>query len=115
MQIDITCRNKYKISDVLRDYIDEKLPKLERFSLKIETAHVILKQEKMNSTCEIVLTGKDLRLTAIETTTAMQASFDAALGNVMQQLDRFHEKIKHHRHDKSKIKTQAAQDNEDEF
>lgn len=110
MQVDISGRHKFKISDMLKDYVDEKMPKLERFSLKIETVHVIFEQEKVNATCEIVLLGKNLRLTACETTTAMQASFDAALGNLMHQLERHHEKIKQHRHDKIHLESKADED-----
>ena len=113
MQIDISTRHKFKVSEVLRAYIDEKLPKLERFSLKIDMVHVVLQQEKVNQTCEIVLQGKNLRLTAVETTSAMQASFDAALGNLMLQLERHHEKLKHHRHDKIQVESQNTY--EDEF
>ena len=113
MQVDISGRHKFKITDVLKDYVDEKMPKLERFSLKIETAHVVFEQEKVNQTCEIVLLGKDIRLTACETTTAMQASFDAALGNLMHQLERHHDKIKNHRHEKIRIEGQSPAD-EDE-
>lgn len=113
MQIDISGRHKFKVSDMLRDYVEEKMPKLEKFSLKIETAHVVFEQEKVNQTCEIVLLGKNLRLTACETTTAMQASFDAALSNLVHQLERHHDKIKQHRHEKIHIESQALTD-EDE-
>ena len=113
MQIDISGRHTYKVSDMLKSYVLEKMPKLERFSLKMETAHVIFEQEKVNQTCEIVLLGKNLRLTACETTTAMQASFDAALSNLMHQLERRHDKIKDHHHEKIQIESQTAAD-EDE-
>ena len=114
MQIDISGRHKFKVSDMLRDYVAEKMPKLERFSLKIETAHVVFEAEKVNQTCEIVLLGKNIRLTACETTTAMQASFDAALGNLMHQLERHHEKIKQHRHEKIRLESAANNNDEDE-
>ncbi|MBP9732853.1 MAG: ribosome-associated translation inhibitor RaiA [Candidatus Omnitrophica bacterium] len=112
MQIDISGRHKFTVTDMLRDYVDEKMPKLDRFALKIETAHVIFEAEKVNQTCEIVLLGKNLRLTACETTTAMQASFDAALGNLMHQLERYHEKLKQHRHER--IQVESVTPDEDE-
>jgi putative sigma-54 modulation protein len=112
MQIDISGRHKFKVSDMLRQYVEEKMPKLERFSLKIESAHVVFEQEKMNETCEIVLLGKGLRLTACETTTAMQASFDAALGNLMHQLERHHEKIKQHRHERIQVESTLPDEDE---
>jgi putative sigma-54 modulation protein len=112
MQIDISARHKFKVSDMLRSYVLEKTPKLERFSLKVESVHVVFEQEKMNETCEIVLLGKNLRLTACETTTAMQASFDAALGNLMHQLERHHEKIKQHRHERIQVESTLPDEDE---
>lgn len=112
MQIDISGRHKFTVSDMLRDYVEEKMPKLDRFSLKIETAHVIFEAEKVNQTCEIVLLGKNLRLTACETTTAMQASFDAALGNIMHQLERYHDKLKQHRHERIQVESAAPDEDE---
>ncbi len=112
MQIDISARHKFKVSDMLRAYVLEKMPKLERFSLKVESAHVVFEQEKMNETCEIVLLGKNMRLTACETTTAMQASFDAALGNLMHQLERHHEKIKQHRHERIQVESTLPDEDE---
>lgn len=107
MKIDISGRHHYVISDMLRDYTHEKMDKLDRYSLNIESAHVVFEQEKVNHSCEIVLLGKNLRLTASETTTAMQASLDAAVKHVQDQLRRHHDRIKHHRHEKIQIDNYA--------
>ncbi len=112
MKIDISSRHNYKITDVLRSYVEEKLPKIERYSLKVESIHVVFEPEKINQTCEMVLLGKGIRLTACETTTAMQASFDAALSNLMHQLERHHEKIKQHRHERIHIESQTTDEDE---
>lgn len=112
MQMDISGRHKFQVSDMLRGYVEEKMPKLERFGLKVESAHVIFEAEKVNQTCEIVLLGKNLRLTACETTTAMQASFDAALGNLMHQLERYHDKLKQHRHERINVEASAPDEDE---
>jgi ribosomal subunit interface protein len=112
MKIDISGRHHYKISEVLQGYVEAKLPKLDKFSLKVETIRVIFEPEKTNQTCEMVLTGKNLRLTACETTTAMQASFDAALSNLEHQLERHHEKIKQHRHERIHIESQTTDEDE---
>jgi len=100
MKIDIIGRDRFQVSEMLRGYTLGKLAKLERYALKVETAHVIYRSEKINQTCEIILQGKNLRLTAKETTTAAQASLDKAVMKLQHQLQRYHDKIKHHSREK---------------
>jgi putative sigma-54 modulation protein len=107
MKIDISGRHHFAVSDMLREYALEKMDKLDRYSLNIESAHVVFEQEKVNQTCEIVLSGKHLRLTAKETTKAMQASLDAAVKHLQDQLRRHHDRIKQHRHEKIRIDSYA--------
>jgi ribosomal subunit interface protein len=99
MQVDISGRH-FHVSDGLRDHALAKIPKLEKYSLKIETAHIIFQVQKRTHICEIILAGKELRLTAVEKTGDIYASFDAALTNIQNQLARFHEKLKSHRQKK---------------
>lgn len=100
MNIDISGRHTFTVSDMLKEYIQDKISKLDKYSLKIEVAHIVFDVEKLNHSCEIVIIAKNIRMTAVETTTAAQASFDAALHNVENQLRRYHDKIKDHRSQK---------------
>ena len=111
MNIDITGRH-YQVSDMLKQYTQDKMDRLDKYSLKIESAHVIFKSEKVNQTCELVLLGKNLRLTATETTKAMQASLDAAVSNLENQLRRYHEKIKKRPHDKIPLNPEPLAESE---
>ena len=96
MDIDISGRH-FKLTPGLRDHVIQKLHKLEKYSLKIEAAHVILEVQKINQVCEIVLLGKNIRMTATEESTDLYASSDAAVANLQKQLARYHEKVTNHR------------------
>ena len=113
MKIDISGRHRYEVSDMLKDYVHEKISRLDKYTLKLEALHVIFKSEKVNQTCELVLLGKNLRLTATAATKAMQASFDAAVSNLENQLARYHEKIKHHPHQKIDVNPEVTPESED--
>lgn len=102
MNIDIVGRH-CQVQDALKTYVQEKMDKLDKFSLKVELCHIVFKTEKVNQICEIILLGKNLRLTAIETTKAMQVSFDAAASNIQNQLRRYHDKIKDRSHEKIQL------------
>ncbi len=112
MNIDISGRNPYSVPDSLKGYVLEKMQKIDKYSLKIESAHLVFSDEKLNKTVEIILAGKNLRLTATETDRIMQPAFDAALSNMQNQLRKFHDKVKDHRNIKIKI---ANESDEDEF
>ncbi|MBF0253505.1 MAG: ribosome-associated translation inhibitor RaiA [Candidatus Omnitrophica bacterium] len=94
MEIDISGRHTFEVSEMLRAYTLEKMTKLDKYSLKMESAHVVFHAEKINETCEIVLLGKNLRISAKETTRNMQASLDAAVHKLQKQLERYHDRIK---------------------
>lgn len=96
MDVDITGRH-FDVSDGLRDHALKKITKLDKYSLKIEAAHVIFEVQKISHICEIVLRGKNLRMTSVQNTSDMYTSFDAAVTNLQKQLSRYHERIKDYR------------------
>ena len=96
MDIDISGRH-LDLTEGLRDHVLQKMHKLDKFSLKIVSAHVVFEVQRADQTCEIILTGKNIRMTAVEKTSDMYASFDAAVASIQKQLARYHEKIKDHR------------------
>jgi putative sigma-54 modulation protein len=96
MEIDITTRH-FDVTPGLRDHVLGKIGKLDKFTLKIVACHVVFDVQRFRQVCEIVLLGKNLRLTAREETSDLYASLDAAVANLQKQLARYHEKIKRHR------------------
>ena len=96
MEIDITGRH-FQITGSLREYIHSKVSKLDKYSLKIESAHVVLWVEKFRHLAEITLRGKGLRLTAKEQEADMYAAFDRCLGVAQLQMGRQHDRVKDHK------------------
>ena len=96
MEIDISGRH-FHVTEALRDHIAEKVQKLDKYSLKIETVHVVLEVQKFHHSAEITIAGKNLRLTAKEESADMYAAFDSSLGNIQLQLGRQHDRVKDHK------------------
>ncbi|MEI8345193.1 MAG: ribosome-associated translation inhibitor RaiA [Candidatus Omnitrophota bacterium] len=96
MQVDITARH-FDVTEALKTYIGDKVAKVEKYSLKVETVHVVLEVQKFYHIAEISVCGKNLRLTARDESTDMYAAFDKCLGNLELQLRRQHDRVKDHK------------------
>ena len=96
MKIDISGRH-FKVTGPLQDYIDSKVQKLDKYSLKIESAHVVLEVQKFRYIAEITLRGKDLRLVAKDEDGEMYAAFDRCFGRAQLQLSRKHDRRRDHK------------------
>jgi putative sigma-54 modulation protein len=96
MEIDVTGRH-FHVSQSLKDYAIEKVKKLDKYSLKIEHAHIIFEVQKFIHIAEITLRGKNMRMTAKEESADMYAAFDNCFGNIQLQMRRKHDKARDHR------------------
>ncbi len=96
MEIDISGRH-FQVAEALKDTITEKIEKLDKYRLKLESVHVILSVEKFRHIAEVTLLGKQLRFTAKEESVDMYAAFDKCFGNIQLQLRRKHDKVKDHK------------------
>ena len=96
MKIDISARH-FHVSEALKDYITEKIQKLAKYALKIETVHVVLEVQKFHQISEIAAAGKNLRFTAKEESADMYAAFDKSLGIIQLRLGRQHDRVKDHK------------------
>ena len=96
MEIDISARH-FHVTEALKDHVTEKVKKLDKYSLKLESVHVVLEVQKFFHMAEIVLRGKNLRVTAKGESTDMYAAFDKTFGNIQLQLGKLHEKRKDHK------------------
>lgn len=95
MEIDIAGRH-FHVTEPLKQYIVEKIEKLEKYKLKLETVHVVLDVQKFHHVCEIVALGKSLRLTAKEESIDMYAAFDKTFGTIQLQFRRQHDRRRDH-------------------
>ena len=96
MKIDISGRH-FKVTEPLKEYIVSKVRKLDKYSLKIESVHVVMEVQKFLNLVEITLLGKNLRLTAKEESGDMYAAFDNCFGVAQLQMSRQHDRRKDHK------------------
>jgi putative sigma-54 modulation protein len=97
MQIDITGQH-IEITDAIRNYVTDKLPRLEKHFDNIIGAHVILKVEKHIHTAECTLSvGGGPRLHAEDTNNDLYAAIDTMLDKLDRQVRRHKSKLTEHR------------------
>ena len=91
MQVLITGRN-LEITNSLRDYINKKIGKLERFKQEILKAEVVLELQRNWRKVEITLKGDGFLARGEKRANDMYASIDAVVNKLEKQLKRFKEK-----------------------
>lgn len=106
MKIDVSGRH-FQCTPALKEYAEGKLQKLDKFTLKLESAHIIFEVQKFRQICEIILSGKNLRMKAKDESADMYAAFDACFQNIELQVRRQHDKVKDHKGRRYKAKGQA--------
>lgn len=96
MEIDISGRH-FKVTAPLKEYIEKKVERLDKYSLKIESVHVVLDVQKIRHIAEITLLGKNLRTACKKEDADMYAAFDACYGKLQLQLSRQHDRVRDHK------------------
>lgn len=99
MQINLTGHH-IEITDSLRNYVTEKMEKLERHFDKVSNTHVILSLENVKHKAEatVHMTGNDIFANAIEDD--MYAAIDSLIDKLDRQVKKYKEKMKNHLHHK---------------
>lgn len=99
MQINLTGHH-IDITDSLRNYVNEKMGKLERHFDKVSNTHVILSVEKDTHKAEatVHMSGNDIFAEAHEKD--MYASIDGLVDKLDRQVKKHKEKLKNHLHHK---------------
>lgn len=99
MQINLTGHH-IEITDSLRNYVNEKMEKLERHFDKVSNTHVILGVEKDTHKAEatVHMSGNDIFAEAREHD--MYASIDSLVDKLDRQVKKHKEKLKNHLHHK---------------
>jgi len=85
-------------TEALKNHVEDKISKLDKYLIKPVEAHVILSVEKIRQQCEIVITANNLRTTAVETSENLYAAIDMAVQKVERQLKKHKEQLKEHKH-----------------
>jgi putative sigma-54 modulation protein len=96
MQITVVGRH-FDVTEPIKNYVDSKVIRLDRYSSQIKEAHVILEVQKVRHIAEMTLFMKDFKITATEESRDMYASIDKALGSLHKQLLKLRDRIKEHK------------------
>lgn len=105
MQIKVTFRNT-EAEDWLKDYVDKKLSKLEKYIDKPMDANVILSVEKFRNVAEIKLQSKGMKLNGREEAKEMVLAIDNVVDKVERQIKKYKEKTRSHKDNSAKNKTE---------
>lgn len=100
MQINLTGHH-IEVTDSLRNYVNEKIARLERHFDKVSNTHVILTVEKDRHTAEatVHMSGHDIYADCTEAD--MYAAIDHLVDKLDRQVVKHKEKITNHLHNRS--------------
>ncbi len=93
MQISITGRH-FTVTEPIKEYIEEKFLRLDKYKDKIIEAHVILSVEKYRHHAEISLAAKGSNIIVNAESENMYASIDKVLGKIQTKIRRRSERLK---------------------
>ncbi|HLG19418.1 MAG TPA: ribosome-associated translation inhibitor RaiA [Bdellovibrionota bacterium] len=79
-------------SPAVKEFVTERLEKLDRFGNKGKEAHVILETEKYMHHAEVVLSSKNFKARGKASTGDMYASIEEAITKVEKSLRKHHDK-----------------------
>jgi len=96
MKIQMTGRH-LEITPTLKDYIETKLHKIEKYSFRIIEVQVILEVEKYRHHAEITATLDGMVLQAADVTEEMYSTIDKVVDKLQKQLKKAKEKMTDHR------------------
>jgi len=99
MQINLTGHH-IELTDSLRDYVKEKMARLERHFDKVSNTHVILTVDKLRHKAEatVHMSGNDIFAECTEDD--MYAAIDGLVTKLDRQVKKYKEKITNHLHNK---------------
>ncbi|CAH0532496.1 Ribosome hibernation promoting factor [Vibrio stylophorae] len=95
MQINLTGQ-QIEITDSIREYVDQKFAKLERFFEHINNVHVVVKVEKNDQTVEATLHVNAGEVHASNTNENLYAAIDGLIDKLSRQLNKHKEKLNSH-------------------
>lgn len=93
--VSVTGRN-VEITDAMRDYAVEKVSKMERFSQRIISVHVIMEVQKLLHKVDIVMKVDNIKIKSSAISPDIYASIDEAAHKLQTQLVRYKQRIQDH-------------------
>ena len=107
MHIDLTGHHM-DITDSLRNYVNEKMSRLERHFDHVTNSHVILSVEKLRHKAEATIQLNGSQVFADSTQENMYAAIDALVDKLDRQVKKYKEKHAEERHRAEKPARAAA-------
>ncbi len=99
MQINLTGHH-IELTDSLRNYVNEKMARLERHFDKVNDTHVILSLEKLKHKAEATVNMRGNSIFADSIEDDMYAAIDSLVDKLDRQVKKHKEKITNHLHHK---------------
>jgi len=101
MQISFTFRNM-DTGEWLKEYVEKKLTRIERYIDKPVNASVVLAVEKFRNVAEINLSAKGINLQGREEAKEMTLAVDNVIDKVERQIKKYKQKVRNHKDTASK-------------
>jgi putative sigma-54 modulation protein len=96
MQVSVTFRNTGSES-WFKDYVTERLNRVQKYIDKPVEAHVVLSVEKFRNVAEINIMAKGINLVGKEEAKDMQLAIDNAIDKIERQIKKHKEKSREHK------------------
>lgn len=96
MQTSFTFRNM-ETGEWLKDYVNKKLARIERYMDKPVSVNVILSVDKFRNIAEIKLSAKNIALQGKEEAKEMTLAVDNVIDKIERQMKKYKGKIKNHK------------------
>jgi putative sigma-54 modulation protein len=84
------------VTDALRDYVLEKVTKLDRFGARIIDIFITMEVQKVDHKIDIVMKVNDTKIKCSANSDNMYASIDKAVDRLGQQLKKYKDKLQNH-------------------
>ncbi|HOD34625.1 MAG TPA: ribosome-associated translation inhibitor RaiA [Syntrophales bacterium] len=113
MQISVTFRNT-ESEDWFKDYITERLKKLQKYIDKPLEAHVVLSVEKFRNVAEVNVSARGVNINGKEEAKDMQLAVDTVIDKIERQMKKHKEKLRGHKSTAAKggVMTRSRADEE---
>jgi putative sigma-54 modulation protein len=96
MQISVTFKNTD--SEIwFKDYITERLSKLQKYLDRPAEAHIVLSVEKFRNVAEVNITAKGISMISKEEAKDMQLAIDNVMDKIERQIKKHKEKTREHK------------------
>ena len=96
MNLTVSFKN-IESTQAVKDYVEKKLEKLQKFYPKPLTIHVVLIVEKLNHIADVTVTSKGLTLKFIESSKDLYASIDLVHDKIERHLVKSNQKYRKHK------------------